>query len=365
VNRQPLTDQTHPPPSSDHAVAGLARRAAHHRFFCLWSVRVLLLRRLIPCADTELYHIVASLLPHPLRELHIPSTSSLQIDILPQVALSYSPNEPSSLIRRREKKLKKKSEDLAWQDRWRTEIDVEGERWELRMVRASLLSLRTLLLLLQPSRVKAEAYEYSHVDFPQKPNYHLLHPSATLSTLDSTSPLHRPDILAYEGTVHRLSPSSPHSSFTPEPTDGDDSTSLGWARLLVVDKARGLLSGAFSLPHTGVHHIQTTSTYLLHKHPLDPHPPADTPLIIFRDQDAYEPSSLKRSAAESSSGCGHDDLKFNTADGENLVHKLRLEQMRLREEIRFAKELEGDWKNILGKRQDGDVGGSLGGVSSE
>jgi hypothetical protein len=39
--------------------------------------------------------------------------------------------------------------------------------------------------------------------------------------------------------------------------------------------------------------------------------------------------------------------------------------MRLREEIRFAKELEGDWKNILGKRQDGDVGGSLGGVSSE
>jgi hypothetical protein len=154
VNRQPLTDQTHPPPSSDHAVAGLARRAAHHRFFCLWSVRVLLLRRLIPCADTELYHIVASLLPHPLRELHIPSTSSLQIDILPQVALSYSPNEPSSLIRRREKKLKKKSEDLAWQDRWRTEIDVEGERWELRMVRASLLSLRTLLLLYNPPELK-------------------------------------------------------------------------------------------------------------------------------------------------------------------------------------------------------------------
>lgn len=108
-------------------------------------------------------------------------------------------------------------------------------------------------------------------------------------------------------------------------------------------------------------------------------PSKDARLIVFRDQDSYEPSLLQSPPQQShvrrsegsangkkTGGCTHDDLSWNMGE-DHRIHRQRFEQLQMKEELRFAREMDQSLSGLTGltglrKRQD--AAGSLG-IDSE
>lgn len=92
---------------------------------------------------------------------------------------------------------------------------------------------------------------------------------------------------------------------------GMEEEELGWARITIREDDEETYEGAFAVKGVGVHHIKTTSSYLLHRHPLDPHPDANAKndhLVIFRDADFHSEDAITPLLQT----CSHDDLEYNT-----------------------------------------------------
>lgn len=166
-----------------------------------------------------------------------------------------------------------------------------------------------------------------------RPHEELIHPAARVkhystspngrgSVLRKVEPLRREDWLVYEGEViddaftdKRLNEDfaggiwRPHYLPTP---DGQ----RGWARVMLLDAGNELegreplFEGAFSVDGV-IYHVLTREAYLRNMQPSDPYPEGD--LVIFRDTDVHQPSSLPQS-------CAHDRLGYNV-DSENPVLK--------------------------------------------
>lgn len=199
----------------------------------------------------------------------------------------------------------------------------------------------------------------------QKPNEHLLHPSAFTSSENSRTPLYAHQVLAYEGHVLPAHLSSARlledqaSGVARSDDEEAAAGSLGWARLLVHDAAEGIMTGAFVVDGV-IHHVLRSDTYARLKEDHEPEPEDGEPIVIFRDglDDADVGSS---SSARAGMGCSHDHLEFNS-DPSHAVLQNRVRQASpwwAEHSIasRFEVDVRSDRDLGFTKRQDFSAGG--------
>ncbi|KAG8989704.1 hypothetical protein FRB94_011321 [Tulasnella sp. JGI-2019a] len=184
---------------------------------------------------------------------------------------------------------------------------------------------------LPPSRLTVSAFgETYHLHL--RPNEQVLHPQARINYYSPSGEIVRTEPLTqygagvrvYEGVV--IKPESTDRRWKEDSIGGvlaggsidRKSEELGWARITASDD--GDYEGAFSVRGVGIHHIQKTSKFISHRHPVDPHPDPDADnghIVIFRDRDRHETeTSTSRAHTQS---CSHDALSYNTDPALNEV----------------------------------------------
>ncbi|KAG8858402.1 hypothetical protein FRB96_005287 [Tulasnella sp. 330] len=182
-----------------------------------------------------------------------------------------------------------------------------------------------------PARLTVRAFDSTyHIHL--SPNDLLLHPQARINYYSPAGEIVRSEpftqddagLRVYEGVV--VKPEATDRRWKEDRIGGvmeggavdRKDEELGWARITVKDDGR-TYEGAFTVKGVGVHHIQTTSNYMRHRHDVEPHPDPDAEnghIVIFRDGDRHGAES---STSEQPQSCSHDDLRYNTDPSLNKV----------------------------------------------